>query len=326
MLIRDTSLRRSSAFTLVELLVVIAIIGILIALLLPAVQSAREAARRSQCQSQMRQLGLALQNFHDTARRFPAGRNGTDQFAVSWAQQILPQVELQTLFDAHVPTERVDAEANAAAMRTAIDLYACPSRRAAAADRNFDNDDQPPEVESAAVLGDYAGNAGLEFSTGLQNNDFINENPAGRIDLTLAGPLFTRSAVSARNVTDGLSNTLAIGERHLPPRNPAWADEQVHYEQGDTCFLAGDRPNTILAGTESGLAVSGEQGNARFGSEHPGVVHFVFLDGHVETLASGERRSASGVNPNNVAGITIDDQWLWLGALSTVAGEELLPD
>src|SRR6187401_2930404 len=90
------------AFTLVELLVVIAIIGILVALLLPAIQAAREAARRAQCQSHMKNLGIALQNYHSANKRFPKGFVSTGAGAIeawSWSTYLLPYLEEQAIYD-----------------------------------------------------------------------------------------------------------------------------------------------------------------------------------------------------------------------------------
>ncbi|MFM9068057.1 MAG: DUF1559 domain-containing protein [Planctomycetota bacterium] len=91
-------MKRRPGFTLVELLVVIAIIGILVALLLPAVQAAREAARRTQCLNNLKQLGLALHNYHDSRRSFPAGAS-PNVTAFNWRVAIWPFMEQQSLFD-----------------------------------------------------------------------------------------------------------------------------------------------------------------------------------------------------------------------------------
>ena len=135
-----------TGFTLVEVLVVIAIIGILVALLLPAIQAAREASRRTQCQNNLKQIGLAIQSHHDAHKAFPMGRNQWDQKAVSWAFFLLPYLEETTLYNSWNPKMEVNDTSNDATMRTPIETYACPSRRQAAADRNFDNNDSPAET------------------------------------------------------------------------------------------------------------------------------------------------------------------------------------
>ena len=89
--------KRNRGFTLIELLVVIAIIAVLIALLLPAVQQAREAARRSQCKNNMKQLGLALHNYHDAANKFPIGTRFS-MSAPNWRVGLLPYLDQAPLF------------------------------------------------------------------------------------------------------------------------------------------------------------------------------------------------------------------------------------
>src|SRR6476659_7135184 len=165
-----------TGFTLVELLVVIAIIGILVAFLLPAVQAAREASRRSQCQNNLKQIGLAVQNHHDARRAFPMGRNRMDQFAVSWAFFILPYLEETAVYNSWNPKVEVFKPENDAAMRTPIEAYACPSRRRAAADRNFDNNNQAPPAKDlgVATLCDYSANAGIKLTTGMTSDEASN--------------------------------------------------------------------------------------------------------------------------------------------------------
>jgi prepilin-type N-terminal cleavage/methylation domain-containing protein/prepilin-type processing-associated H-X9-DG protein len=125
----------SSGFTLVELLVVIAIIAVLIALLLPAVQKAREAAQRTQCQNNMRQLGLACLNYESANRAFPVGdsRNDGDAatpynpFAVNWLALILPDIEQGNLAAIYNYNADWSNPANAAAISVQVKTYNCPS-------------------------------------------------------------------------------------------------------------------------------------------------------------------------------------------------------
>jgi prepilin-type processing-associated H-X9-DG protein len=96
--------------------------------------------------------------------------------------------------------------------------------------------------------------------------------------------MFTRSKIKARQVTDGLSHTLAVGDRHIPADVDA-APGLEHHARGDNAFFAADNPTTILAGVEDGLATDrNDQRNWLFGSEHSQITQFAFLDGHVAAV------------------------------------------
>src|SRR5271166_430496 len=129
-------MKRSRGFTLIELLVVIAIIAVLIALLLPAVQSAREAARRMQCVNNLKQLGIALHNYHDALSIFPPGYIAASKFidgetdtapGWSWASMILPQLEQASLYSSINVYLPIQAGANVTATQTIVGAYLCPS-------------------------------------------------------------------------------------------------------------------------------------------------------------------------------------------------------
>jgi len=276
--------RSARAFTLVELLVVTAIIGMLAALLLPAIQAAREAARRSQCQSQLRQIAVALQLHHDARGHFPPARHGTRQFpsgddayAVSWSFELLPYLEQQALYDAFDPAARVDAERNARAMRTPVSVFFCPSRRAPVADRDFDNEDAPPLVRGAGAAGDYAANSGTSTRHGMPGRS--------QFDAAEFGPLYTRSRIEARQVTDGLSVTYAVGEKFIPAVDDA-PDGLAHLRAGDVAFFTGDSRHSVVRRSTAGFPDGPDDDYpGQFGSLHQDLSHFAFLDGSVRTLS-----------------------------------------
>ena len=269
----------AAGFTLVELLVVIAIIGTLVGLLLPAVQAAREAANRMSCTNNLKQIGLAVTLHHDAKKTYPSGRNTRDPMGVSWAFRILPFMEETAIATAYVPTARCDDTVNSTAMRTTVSAFFCPSRRPPNNTRNFDNNNEAPLVLAAAAGGDYSANAGTYFNY---------DSGSGGLDGRQAGPIFTFSAVKAAWVTDGLSQTVAIGERHMVPVDPSWPQNMVHYQLGDTSMFCADTPHCLFRDSARGLASGPKDTNTRkFGSQHAGGnVNFVFLDGHVESLSS----------------------------------------
>ena len=197
--------RPRRAFTLIELLVVIAIIAVLIALLLPAVQAAREAARRSQCVNNLKQLGLALHNYHSAQGVFPPGRINTYQAGNGhcWGaySQLLPQLEQQALFDAMNFVVNPDpdytastAAANMTAAVTVLNSLICPS------------DGGPTLVPVGGgpyAVHNYPLNVGSDYS--------LVQSPPSPLT-SPNGIFFENSAVGLTAITDGSSQTVAIGE------------------------------------------------------------------------------------------------------------------
>ncbi len=222
-------------FTLVELLVVIAIIGILIALLLPAVQAAREAARRSQCSNNLKQIGLALHNYHDANKTFPfswmvylpSGGLGMDTNAQVWGTRILPYLEQSALYDQYdsrYPSFNEFAAIPAVAqnltvIQTPISAFVCPSTPGDAESRIYDADLNPdypvtwrcaPSDYSAitGVLGQFATLAYANWTGSGSRSGVLQYNGHNTSTLQLElGP----SRIG--DIKDGTSNTAMIGER-----------------------------------------------------------------------------------------------------------------
>jgi prepilin-type N-terminal cleavage/methylation domain-containing protein len=215
------SMRRKSAFTLVELLVVIAIIGILVALLLPAVQAAREAARRTQCQNNLKQLGLASQMYHDTTKFLPIGAASGE--GSMWSYYILPYIE-EVNAQARMkvaengggnyqwahngPYSREDIQndpeyANIVLCETVFPVFRCPS--AGLPERQWSTSTWA-WIVMERVPTSYIGSAsGLVVS---QNKVDVNSVKMGSLD----GVLFANSRIGLKHIIDGTSKTMLIGE------------------------------------------------------------------------------------------------------------------
>lgn len=203
--------RTKKGFTLIELLVVIAIIAILIALLLPAVQQAREAARRSQCKNNLKQIGLAVMNYHDVHRTFSPGVTVADAVGVSnyygWTYHILPFFDQAPLFKKINSKVSFTTGTNAALAGTILTAARCPS------DAGPDQDPAGSSIATPAFdmgTANYVGNYGV----GLPDS---NANPRD-----VQGIFGANTKVRIRDCKDGMSNVIIAAERRNPKICGTW--------------------------------------------------------------------------------------------------------
>lgn len=281
-----------AGFTLIELLVVIVVIGTLAALLVPAVQQAREAARRTSCRNNLKQIGLALQNYESTYEALPLGCRdcptflmppppGTSPRVWSWNVALLPFLDQTALRERFDNDRLFNAIENRDAAGTILPVFLCPStpghlRGETTGDVNGNGAWDPGDD---LAFTDYGGLFGVSYPAPAFSGLFLPEHE---------GVLIYNRVVRLRDVTDGLSNTAAVGEC-------AGRDEtaQSEWANGNNLFdhTFGNPPNAT-------------RDNELF-SDHPGGVHLVFADGHVtfvsesvapEPLAAALTRSGGEIS------------------------------
>lgn len=315
--------RRAAGFTLIELLVVIAIIAVLIALLLPAVQQAREAARRSQCKNNLKQYGLGLQNFHDTHLNFPPGAPDDDGKNYGWGIYLLPFMDQAAAYTAiskdpalvillhkggtpnkdpytsnanlNVDTVgtrmQIDGNHGGSATKKVLSFCVCPS------------DILPPVDDNGYAKSNYCGNAGAVpagVTSGTVNGCATFKGNTQTGILLQANDNNNTWVVALRDVRDGTSNTIAIGEvsetlnvtvSSVATGNfPTWASTNNSagcngFSSGTAGLrLAGSLQPRAAVGTYPMNLKTTADSNACFGSQHVGGAHFLMVDGTVRFL------------------------------------------
>ncbi len=286
----------AGGFTLVELLVVIAIIGVLVALTLPAVQTAREAARRTSCLNNLKEIGLAVQLYHEAQRTFPPGGVSTGpccatESYASWPISILPYIDQKNLHERYSHAETNESLANGFVRQQFVPIYSCPS-------------EPRPKVLERPESGP-ANDAGLRYMPGSYRGVGGRSDGSGWWDsypqhlslprswkgvfhvcdgFRVQNPLKPESFGS---VTDGTSHTIMVGEyttRTRIRRRTFWAYSYGSYNKSD----AVPQSRTLLADWDRCAVIGGlgdfQTCNHAWGSFHPGVVNFVLADGSIRPL------------------------------------------
>lgn len=279
--------RQRSAFSLVELLVTISIIGVLVGLLLPAVQAARESGRRTRCQNNMKQIGLALDQFHLHMKKYPSGTlqskpdgDPTGVAGFGWAPQILPYLQQEALYNfLNLPKGQLNdvlqTSDGRALAQIALPMFRCPSDSSELLNTNrpFPGSkyEQAPGADFAAAKSNYVANHGTQFMTLRdKQTDYLKDS---------FGVFWPESKCTEAHITDGASNTILAGERSSDYWAAVWVGTRDFNSDGDNGL------RQVFGISNSPINDKKlEDGRTGFSSQHPGGAFFVFADGHVEFI------------------------------------------
>jgi prepilin-type N-terminal cleavage/methylation domain-containing protein/prepilin-type processing-associated H-X9-DG protein len=276
------------AFTLIELLVVLFIIGLLIALLLPAVQASREAARRTQCLNNLRQIGLALANYSSVSGVYPPGwieRGSSDAPAWGWGARVLDFLEQRQVVAGDLLAQWLATQATRTVQTTTLAVFLCPSSPGGGlVERSVGS--MGPFAFAEFAPSNYVGSAG-------------NKNPL-YFPQTCGGIFFLNSAVTAADITDGMSSTLLVGERSRDLSDATWSGGFLANNctgppwPVQVCDVAVTSFTLSNAGPATGPGYTGstvfpaiqvpndrQPGPSGYRSLHPGGCNFLFCDGSV---------------------------------------------
>ncbi len=284
---RHRDVRRRRGLTLIELLVVVAVIGVLVGLLLPAIGAVREAARRMRCQNNLKQLGLAIANYHATFRQYPAGcrrppghtDDGRTRPQTTWLIAILPMMEQTALYEQFDDTQPLTAVNNEAFRSTRVPFYECPS--------------------DIGVTGFFQPQLGIRFARSSYAANYGSGSWGAKYwdDSTYRGVMGQNTRLSSAGITDGLSHTVCAAELrahpHVSDNRGVWAFHApgsaiLGLDCDNFCRGINDDPNSdwipycsAVPGTFDCNFQNGADSNAGPRSLHAGGANLVYCDGSV---------------------------------------------
>ena len=273
-IVRVTRMRQG--FTVLELLLTIAVATVLMTLLLPAVHFARESARRVQCENNLRQIGLALHQHHDTLGHLPPGwklHEGAD-IAEGWAESILPWLEQSALrdrvSDAVSAGAAVGSDADNFRITETPSVFLCPSDFAEPLFLLFEDDEN--QMQAAAM---QAGKILLKLPHANYVGVFGTSDPDKTGEIDGGGTFIASHAVKLRDLTNGLSQVAVVAERTARRLPSTWTGFHIHGEDaaGRVLGFSALGPNQFAAD------------ECEFDSRHPGSINMLFADGHVRRVA-----------------------------------------